>query len=78
MHKARRQPARTGAGLRSFWAWGFGFADKKPVYLEVGTLFEIGEKIVYGSMGVCEVQDVAPMDFGGGGEKELYYVLRPL
>ena len=41
-------------------------------------MFEIGEKIVYGSMGVCEVQDVAPMDFGGGGEKELYYVLRPL
>ena len=41
-------------------------------------MFEIGEKIVYGSTGVCEVENIAPMDFAGKGEKELYYVLHPL
>lgn len=41
-------------------------------------MFEIGEKIVYGSTGVCEVQSITPMDFAGKGKAEPYYVLRPL
>ena len=41
-------------------------------------MFEAGQKIIYGSMGVCVVEKIAPLDFQEDGKKELYYVLRPL
>lgn len=36
-------------------------------------MFKIGDRIVYGSIGVCSVEDIAPMDRGGKD----YYKLKP-
>lgn len=40
-------------------------------------MFQIGERIVYGCIGVCEVTDIRLQNFTGTEQKE-YYVLRPL
>ena len=40
-------------------------------------MFQKGERIVYGSIGVCEVADIQLFQFAGTEEKE-YYVLLPL
>ncbi len=41
-------------------------------------MFRIGEYIVYGAKGVCEVMEVTKMHREGIPEDRLYYVLRPL
>ena len=38
-------------------------------------MFEIGEYIVYGSKGVCQVEDIAHVDLPGASKDRLYYVL---
>jgi CarD family transcriptional regulator len=40
-------------------------------------MFQIGERIMYGCIGVCEVADIRLLHIAGTEEKE-YYVLRPL
>lgn len=39
-------------------------------------MFEKGEYIIYGSNGVCEVQDY--MNAAGEGDNRIYYVLAPM
>ena len=41
-------------------------------------MFEIGEFIVYGSKGVCQVEDITHVDIPGASKDRLYYVLRKL
>ncbi len=41
-------------------------------------MFEVGDYIVYGSNGVCEVKSVGPIDCPGASTDKLYYTLRPL
>ena len=41
-------------------------------------MFEIGEYIVYGSEGVCQVEDISQVDIPGASKDRLYYVLRQL
>lgn len=41
-------------------------------------MFQIGEYIMYGAKGVCEVMEVTKMHREGIPEDRLYYVLRPL
>ncbi len=38
-------------------------------------MFELGDYIIYGSNGVCEITDIAPMEFNG--EKKMYYTMVP-
>ena len=41
-------------------------------------MFQKGDLIVYGNMGVCRVEAVeAPAGLPGAGEKKLYYKLDP-
>lgn len=40
-------------------------------------MFDIGDKIVYGQNGICEVVDITNPDFLGTDKKILYYVLVP-
>jgi len=39
-------------------------------------MFEIGEYIVYGTKGVCQVEDISHVDLPGASKDRLYYVLR--
>ena len=39
-------------------------------------MFEIGEYIVYGSKGVCQIEDISHVDIPGASKDRLYYVLR--
>lgn len=41
-------------------------------------MFEVGEYIVYGSKGVCQVEDITNVDIPGASKDRLYYVLRQL
>ena len=41
-------------------------------------MFEVGDYIVYGSNGVCEVKSVGPIDCPGVSSDKLYYTLCPL
>ncbi len=41
-------------------------------------MFEKGERVVYGTNGVCTVEDITRLDNSGNREGRLYYVLRPL
>lgn len=41
-------------------------------------MFEIGEYIVYGSKGVCQVEDISNVDIPGASKDRLYYVLRQI
>ena len=41
-------------------------------------MFQVGALIVYGSTGVCRVEDVRKMDPNGENRERLYYILRPL
>ncbi|MDR0851194.1 MAG: CarD family transcriptional regulator [Clostridiales Family XIII bacterium] len=41
-------------------------------------MFCIGDKIIYGNSGVCEVQDITTLDLNNAHAGELYYVLKPL
>ena len=41
-------------------------------------MFEIGEYIIYGSKGVCEVMDITTIQRDGVPDDRLYYLLHPL
>ena len=41
-------------------------------------MFQPGELVVYGSTGVCRVEEVTKLDQPGGARGRQYYVLRPL
>lgn len=41
-------------------------------------MFEIGEYVVYGSKGVCRIEDITHIDISGVDKERLYYVLGPL
>ena len=38
-------------------------------------MFEIGEFIVYGNKGVCQIEDISQVDIPGAAKDRLYYVL---
>jgi CarD family transcriptional regulator len=40
-------------------------------------MFAIGDLVVYGSTGVCQVTDITKPDFSGAPKDRLYYVLTP-
>lgn len=40
-------------------------------------MFEAGEFVIYGTAGVCKVEEVTTMSMGGGDTKRLFYVLNP-
>lgn len=40
-------------------------------------MFQVGEYIVYGSTGVCEVEKVGTIDIPGMSPDRIYYTLRP-
>ncbi len=50
---------------------GDGFAERRD------GMFEIGDLIVYGSSGVCEVKDITTLRMKGVSEDRLYYLLSP-
>jgi CarD family transcriptional regulator len=41
-------------------------------------VFETGEYVVYGNLGVCRVQDRVTRRFDGLDAEHLYYVLEPV
>ena len=41
-------------------------------------MFQIGEYIVYGRSGICQIEDITHLKIAGADEKRLYYVLVPL
>ena len=41
-------------------------------------MFEVGEYIVYGCKGVCQVEEITHIDIPGSNKDRLYYVLAPL
>lgn len=41
-------------------------------------MFEKGEFIIYGSSGVCQVEEIGPMEMSGAKEGKLYYTLLPV
>lgn len=40
-------------------------------------MFQVGDFIVYGSTGVCEVESIGTLDIPGMSKDRLYYTLRP-
>lgn len=47
-------------------------------YLRGDNMFRIGDKIVYGSTGVCMVEDITTVNLRGVDKNRLYYILKPL
>ena len=41
-------------------------------------MFQVGERIIYGSRGVCEIADVTCLKREGIPKDRVYYVLKPL
>ncbi|MBO7375660.1 MAG: CarD family transcriptional regulator [Clostridia bacterium] len=41
-------------------------------------MYSVGERIVYGNSGVCEVKEIIPSPFGKPGDGRLFYVLAPV
>ncbi len=41
-------------------------------------MFRLGDKVIYGNDGVCEVVAITEKTFPGGSEKRPYYTLKPL
>ncbi len=41
-------------------------------------MFELGEYIIYGSNGVCKVENIGPMELSGVPKDRLYYTLIPM
>lgn len=41
-------------------------------------MYQVGDMLLYGSTGVCRVEELKEQVFPTTGEKRLYYVLRPL
>ena len=40
-------------------------------------MFQVGDFIVYGSTGVCEVESIGTLDIPGMSKDRVYYTLRP-
>ncbi len=40
-------------------------------------MFKIGDYVVYGSTGICRIEDITHLDIGVGNSDKLYYVLVP-
>ena len=38
-------------------------------------MFEIGEYVVCGAKGVCQIRDITHIDMSGADKEKLYYVL---
>lgn len=45
---------------------------------ESETMFEVGDYIVYGSNGVCRVENIGTMDITGLSKDRIYYTLVPI
>ncbi|OHW63301.1 CarD-like/TRCF domain protein [Andreesenia angusta] len=41
-------------------------------------MFEVGDYVIYGGEGVCEVEDICTLDFKDLDKNTLYYVLTPI
>lgn len=41
-------------------------------------MFAVGDLIIYGTTGVCRVQEIAQRDLTGKGEQKLFYILQPV
>lgn len=41
-------------------------------------MFQVGELVMYGSTGVCRVEEIAGLDQPGGDRGRRYYLLKPL
>jgi len=41
-------------------------------------MYQIGDLIIYGNMGVCEITGITVPDLHGVNQEQLYYVLKPL
>lgn len=41
-------------------------------------MFDVGERVVYGNVGVCEVEKVGTIDMAGMPKDRMYYTLNPV
>lgn len=41
-------------------------------------MYKIGEFIIYGNNGVCEVMDIGPLNISGINKDKIYYTLKPV
>ena len=41
-------------------------------------MFNKGEYVIYGNVGVCEIMDISTLDIHGAPKDKLYYILKPL
>ena len=41
-------------------------------------MFEVGEYVVYGTKGVCQIEDITHVDIPGASKDRLYYVMRQM
>lgn len=41
-------------------------------------MYKVGEFIVYGNEGVCEVEDISKLNIPGINKKQSYYILKPM
>ena len=41
-------------------------------------MYHVGDRVVYGTMGVCQVAGISPRSLPGSREEKLYYTLKPL
>jgi CarD family transcriptional regulator len=41
-------------------------------------MYEIGEYIIYGNGGICQVEDVGVLNISGISKKRIYYTLKPV
>jgi CarD family transcriptional regulator len=41
-------------------------------------MFHIGDLVVYGNSGVCEIQDITTLDIHNGDPERQYYIMKPL
>lgn len=53
-------------------------ADKRTAKGESERMFEVGEYIVYGSKGVCQIEGITHLDISGADKERVYYVLAPV
>ena len=40
-------------------------------------MFAVGNYVIYGTSGVCKIEDITTMNLGGGAKDRLFYVLNP-
>lgn len=41
-------------------------------------MYQVGERIIYGAVGVCEIEAIGPLDIHGAKKEKMYYTLLPL